>query len=70
LLPERALKKYEINYPIAMDNDYKTWNAYQNEYWPRLYLADRQGIIQYDCVGAGAYDEIEQKIIQLLGVRD
>jgi thiol-disulfide isomerase/thioredoxin len=64
---KQALKKHKINYPVFMDNDYKTWNAYQNEYWPRLYLADRQGVIQYDCIGEGAYDQTEQKIVQLLG---
>jgi thiol-disulfide isomerase/thioredoxin len=63
---QQALTKHKINYPVAMDNDYKTWNAYQNEYWPRLYLADRQGIIQYDLIGEGAYDETEQNINQLL----
>jgi thiol-disulfide isomerase/thioredoxin len=64
---KQALKKHQILYPVGMDNEYKTWNAYKNEYWPRLYLADRQGIIQFNHIGEGAYPETEQKIRQLLG---
>ena len=62
-----ALNKHQITYPIAVDNDHKMWSAYNNEYWPHLYLADRQGIRQYDHIGEGAYDATEQKIRQLLG---
>jgi thiol-disulfide isomerase/thioredoxin len=64
---ERALKQHGITYPVPLDNDYKTWSAYQNQYWPHLFLADRQGVIQYDHIGEGAYSETEQKIQQLLG---
>jgi thiol-disulfide isomerase/thioredoxin len=62
-----ALNKHHITYPIAVDNDHKMWSAYDNEYWPHLYLADRRGIVQYDHIGEGAYEETEQKIRQLLG---
>ncbi len=62
-----ALKKHQINYAVAVDNDFKTWNAYNNKYWPHLFLADRQGVIRYDHVGEGAYDTTEQTIRQLLG---
>jgi thiol-disulfide isomerase/thioredoxin len=62
-----ALKKHKITYPIAVDNQHKMWSAYNNEYWPHLFLADRRGVIQYDHIGEGAYDTTEQKIRQLLG---
>jgi thiol-disulfide isomerase/thioredoxin len=63
----RAMAKHGITYPVAVDNEFKTWKAFGNQYWPHLFLADRQGIIQYDHIGEGAYDETEQKIQQLLG---
>lgn len=61
-----ALSKHQITYPIAVDNQHKMWSAYDNEYWPHLFLADRRGIIQYDHIGEGAYEKTEQKIRQLL----
>jgi thiol-disulfide isomerase/thioredoxin len=63
----RAMSKYGITYPVGVDNNFQTWKAYKNEYWPHLFLADRQGIIRYDRIGEGAYDETEAKIRQLLG---
>jgi thiol-disulfide isomerase/thioredoxin len=63
----RAMTKHGITYPVGVDNDFQTWKAYKNEYWPHLFLADRQGIIRYDHIGEGAYDETESKIRQLLG---
>jgi thiol-disulfide isomerase/thioredoxin len=62
-----AIAQHQIAYPVPMDNGFETWRAYNNEYWPHLFLADRQGIIQYDHIGEGAYDTTEQKIRQLLG---
>ncbi|MBD2691728.1 thioredoxin family protein [Anabaena catenula] len=64
---KRALKKNQITYPVAVDNEFKTWNAYKNEYWPHLFLADRQGQLRYDHIGEGAYEKTEQTIRQLLG---
>jgi thiol-disulfide isomerase/thioredoxin len=63
----RAMTKHGITYPVGVDNDFQTWKAFKNEYWPHLFLADRQGIIRYDHIGEGAYDETEAKIRQLLG---
>lgn len=63
----RAIAKHGITYPVAVDNNFQTWKAYNNEYWPHLFLADRQGIIRYDRIGEGAYDQTEAKIRQLLG---
>lgn len=64
---KRALKQHQITYPVPIDNEYKTWNAYNNQYWPHLFLADRNGILRYDHIGEGAYDETEQTIRKLLG---
>ncbi len=63
----RAMTKHGITYPVGVDNNFQTWKAYNNEYWPHLFLADRQGIIRYDHIGEGAYAETEAKIRQLLG---
>jgi thiol-disulfide isomerase/thioredoxin len=62
-----AMKKNRIDYAVALDNEFKTWNAYSNKYWPHLFLADRKGIIRYDHIGEGAYDTTEQTIRRLLG---
>jgi len=63
---EEALRQHQITYPVPVDNDFKTWNAYENGYWPHLFLADRQGVLRYDHIGEGAYEETEQMIEQLL----
>jgi thiol-disulfide isomerase/thioredoxin len=64
---KQAIDKHGITYPNAIDNKFAMWKAYNNEYWPHLFLADRQGIIRYDHVGEGAYDTTEQTIQRLLG---
>lgn len=63
---EKAIHELGIRYPVAMDNDYKIWNAYQNEYWPAHYLIDAQGKIRHQHFGEGAYAETEQMIQMLL----
>ena len=63
---EKAMKAAGINFPIVLDNDYGTWNAYGNRYWPRKYLIDIYGDIVYDHIGEGAYEAIETKIKELL----
>ncbi len=62
-----AMQKHGIKYPVPIDNEFKTWKAYGNEYWPHLYLADRQGNLVYDHIGEGAYEKTEQTIQKLLG---
>src|SRR3989344_1408273 len=52
-----------------MDNDYATWKAFKNSYWPRKYIIDKEGDIVYDHIGEGGYEETEQAIQQLLGVK-
>lgn len=55
-----------IEYPVVMDNDFSTWNAYKNQYWPRKYLIDIDGYIVYDHIGEWAYDETERQIQKAL----
>jgi thiol-disulfide isomerase/thioredoxin len=64
---KQALRKHQITYPVPLDNAYKTWTAYSNQYWPNLYLTDRQGILRYSHSGEGAYDTTEQTIRRFLG---
>lgn len=66
---ERAVRKFGIQYPVILDNDYSTWRSYKNRYWPRKYLIDIDGFIVYDHIGEGSYDETEQKIVELLNER-
>lgn len=66
---EEAMQKFGIKFPIVLDNDYSTWRAYKNNYWPRKYLIDINGNIVYDHIGEGAYDETEKKIQELLEER-
>lgn len=64
-----AIGKYGIDYPVAMDNDFATWRAYKNSYWPRKYLIDAYGRVRYDHIGEGAYDQTEKVIQDLLRER-
>jgi thiol-disulfide isomerase/thioredoxin len=64
-----AVEKFGINYPVILDNDKEIWDAFENRYWPRKYLADDEGYIRYDHIGEGAYDETEKIIQQLLEER-
>jgi thiol-disulfide isomerase/thioredoxin len=65
----RAAEKFGLAFPIVLDNNYATWSAYKNRYWPRKYLIDIHGNIVYDHIGEGAYDETEAKIVELLNER-
>ena len=64
-----AMKQYKINYPVAQDNDYATWNAYNNRYWPAKYLIDSKGVIRWIHFGEGEYEEAEKAIQELLEER-
>ncbi len=66
---ERAVKKFELKYPVVLDNDYSTWRSLKNQYWPRKYLIDIDGFIIYDHIGEGAYEETEQMIQHALKER-
>jgi len=61
-----AVKEFGIKYPVVLDSDHKTWNAYNNNYWPRHYLIDSQGYIRDDHIGEGGYNETEKTIQTLL----
>lgn len=61
-----ALRQYKITYPVALDNDYKTWRAFGNRYWPAHYLVDKKGRIRHFHAGEGAYEEMEAMIRRLL----
>ena len=66
---EMAVAKNGITYPVVMDNEMKTWKAFENHYWPRKYLADHDGFIRYDHIGEGSYDKTEKVIQELLEER-
>ncbi len=61
-----ALKRFDIQYPVAQDNRYATWQAYSNQYWPAFYLIDKTGKIVYTHFGEGRYEETEATIRKLL----
>ncbi|MFZ2149839.1 MAG: cytochrome c biogenesis protein CcdA [Minisyncoccia bacterium] len=66
---EKAVKEFDIKYPVVLDNDFSTWQAYKNQYWPRKYLIDIDGYIVYDHAGEGQYKETEGEIQKALKER-
>jgi thiol-disulfide isomerase/thioredoxin len=62
----QSIKGMNIDYPIAVDNNYEIWRSFQNEYWPALYLIDASGKLRYQKFGEGDYAESELKIQELL----
>ncbi len=65
---KEAIKDFGIKYPVMQDNDFATWRAYDNHYWPAKYLIDREGNIRYTHFGEGDYDKTEAMIQQLLSL--
>ncbi len=65
----QALEKYGLQVPVMQDNDYLTWKAFANRYWPRKFLLDQEGNVAYDQVGEGHHEETERKIRETLGLR-
>jgi thiol-disulfide isomerase/thioredoxin len=63
-----ATKERGIDYPVAVDNDYEIWSAFDNNYWPALYFVDADGIIRDHHFGEGRYEQSERVIQRLLGV--
>jgi thiol-disulfide isomerase/thioredoxin len=61
-----AMKKEGITFPIVQDNEYATWNAYKNRFWPHRYVIDYDGNVVFDHIGEGAYAETEAVIQKLL----
>ena len=64
----QATRERAIDYPVALDNQYRIWNAFDNHYWPALYFVDREGIIRDHHFGEGRYEQSERTIQRLLGV--
>src|SRR5436190_10427796 len=62
----RAVKDMRVEYPIAIDNDYAIWSAFDNHYWPALYLVDAQGRIRAHQFGEGAYEQSEMMLQHVL----
>jgi hypothetical protein len=62
----RAVEEMDVRYPLAVDNDYTIWRAFDNHYWPALYFADVKGQIRHHYFGEGEYEESERVIQELL----
>ena len=62
-----AVHRLGVRYPVGLDNDFATWRAYSNQYWPAKYLIDRNGSLRYHHFGEGEYEETEHRIRRLLG---
>jgi thiol-disulfide isomerase/thioredoxin len=67
---QRAIKNFGITYPVAMDNNYSIWQAFNNNSWPAHYFIDAQGNVRYVHLGEGEYDKSEQIIRALLAERN
>src|SRR5215468_10942293 len=63
---QAALKRHGITYPVAQDNESRTWDAYHNQYWPAQYIIDQNGRIVFEHAGEGRYDEIDRTVARLL----
>jgi thiol-disulfide isomerase/thioredoxin len=63
---QKAIADFGLTYPVVQDNDYATWRAYDNRYWPAKYLIDKDGKIRYTHFGEGDYEETEKMIQTLL----
>lgn len=63
---QKYIQRKDVNYPIAIDNDFITWHKYRNRAWPTMYLIDKQGLIRHQRIGEGGYETIENKIQKLL----
>ena len=62
----RAVRDLGVEYPVALDNGYGTWTAWQNRYWPAKYFVDRSGRLRYAHFGEGGYEESERVLRRLL----
>jgi thiol-disulfide isomerase/thioredoxin len=66
----RAAAELGVDYPVVIDNDFAIWRAFENHYWPALYLVDRDGRIRYRHFGEEAYEDSERAIQELVGVQE
>ena len=65
----RAVTNMRIDYPVAIDSEYAIWRAFENNYWPALYIADADGKIRHHAFGEGDYERSERTLQQLLHTR-
>jgi thiol-disulfide isomerase/thioredoxin len=65
-----AIAELEVGYPVVIDNDFAVWRAFDNHYWPAIYLVDGDGRVRFHHFGEEAYAETERAVQQLLGVDD
>jgi hypothetical protein len=65
----QAINEREIDYPVAVDNQYAVWSAFDNHYWPALYFIDAEGIMRDQHFGEGRYEQSEHTIQRLLGLQ-
>jgi thiol-disulfide isomerase/thioredoxin len=63
---QKAVQKFGITYPVALDSNYAIWNAFHNQYWPAHYFIDAKGKVRYEHFGEGEYDQSERWIQELL----
>lgn len=63
---QKAVNKFQITYPVVLDNNYAIWNAFHNQYWPAHYFIDAKGKVRFEHFGEGEYDQSEQWIQKLL----
>jgi len=63
---QKAVNKFQITYPVVLDNNYAIWNAFHNQYWPAHYFIDSKGKVRYEHFGEGDYDQSEKWIQELL----
>ncbi len=61
-----AVRRLGVTYPVVLDPTYTIWRAFHNEYWPSVYIADRNGRVRFQRFGEGAYDEEDRVVAQLL----
>jgi thiol-disulfide isomerase/thioredoxin len=66
----RAATELRVDYPIAIDNDFAIWRAFENHYWPALYLVDAQDDVRHHHFGEGEYEQSERAIQRVLGIDD
>ncbi len=67
---QMAVEQYGIKYPVALDNQFATWNNFHNQFWPAHYLINQNGDVVYEHFGEGQYDVTENNIRFLLGITD
>jgi len=61
-----AVKRFRIEYPVAIDNENATWKLYGNQYWPRQTLIDARGRVRWEHAGEGDYEKMQEEITALL----